>query len=122
VLSSQPKSTWTLILGSGMISLLEPRNSRAGMKDFRKDLLRGQLWTWSLRGSCAKLARIWAETFSFLARLSFFMFFFNQTVDRNTGGDLNIPIYTINVVNPKAINNLWWLNDVKCISVGWNPY
>ena len=37
-------------------------------------MLRGSTLDLSLRGSCAKLARIWAETFSFLASLSFFMF------------------------------------------------
>ena len=29
----QPKPTWTLILGSGMISLLEPRRRRAGTEE-----------------------------------------------------------------------------------------
>ena len=64
----------------------------AGLK-WRRDVLRGQLWSWSLRGSwakrakaCAKLARIWAETFSFLAGLSFFMFFQSNCRSKHQGG------------------------------------
>ena len=39
-----------------------------------------------LRGSCAALARIWAETFSFLAGLSFFMFFQSNCKSKHQGG------------------------------------
>ena len=60
VLSSQPKPTWTLILGSGMISLLEPRRCRAGIEErcVTGSTLDLKL-AWLLREACTDLGWNW---------------------------------------------------------------
>ena len=88
VLSSQPKPTWTLILGSGMISLLEPRRCRAGIEErcvtgSTLDLKLAVALARSLHGFGLKLKHY------HLWRICLFSCFFNQTADRNTRGDLS---------------------------------